>query len=1046
MIDGAGSDQLVEESYRMNCLEPQVETRKRSNVHVAIGTLSEPSGEDADSIYEDGKRIAKLCLAQLDLVGREYFPPRLFNLWVTPAYESSDEFRSFLYGIRDELAFQLDESNTPDRSSYAPLIGTTASAVFSDGIVYERGAILACHSSDWISAKVGVSQISGSGVEETIGGLLRQLSPNAEELSMDPSSNRYLTVYLSGYENSEVQCPYIAPELVSQLNLQTFGRLPLFGGVSSAGIAKDRFSTRQGHQFLNDRSYTNTVVAALVTSDPLFGIGMNAGVSTTNQFVHVKDHSLDMRTIQNFEQGSSNSVFKAFDVDGPFVFASRNSEGLLTVNVPLLKGSEIHLSRPLLNNLTLRVARPSAERLVSSVNETKNWILRSSGMEESDVVSVFSVACISWYRDQDRLSVPFVQELTRTGTRFPNAIYVGCFLDGEIGSDPMGRSSLGNWSTAECMTADCIASETKMSSAFNALASKLAQAPINASLADTMRLSLEIIKSAGFSGGMISLIFKDEPTDWIRGASSFGKGWTDVKANTAREVNGIDILALAANEKNVLIVENAQIDDRCENDVARKGGVVSFGVMRLMDEGNSSPIGLLQIDLGDVRRRRIDKELPRLLETLGRTVELFLNRAIRDEESKVTRELDRIAEASLLSENLESAVQHFLSSACQQLDLVGHVRLVSDDQEALRVVGGYGDYYEFIRKHRVDVRINDPSSSTAKALHLQRDRIVNRAGEDPTAMALREHFKDNPKAHDALRKNLSFVNCLIKSRGEVIGVLDLGSPYAWEFTATKIRIIEAVRCRLSLLVDHFRERMRRTTSQKNLAGIELLLVRRLHRMKNIVKEVQSACQFVREKLHSESSGEFTQIASAEDRLERLLEIFRESLYHGKLLSNSPSICSVSSLELGRRAMDICRRKMMREARERHLVPTTDLQFECISQNSVLNIEVAEDLVLEALCNLIANGINQVFPSGWVKLSVEAEISSGQIGFVIQDSGTRGFSQTDFSRYTSEECQSDSLGLYLAKLFCEANGGSLKLEKPGDCPVFRMTYSLRNEHQ
>jgi len=209
-----------------------VSDRPPNYVQVVVGKRAEPSGDPE----ADGRDLARQCLEQID---RRRFPPRLFVLWATPDFQP---YEQVLAGIRAELA--------ASKAADVPLIGTSAAAVWFDQKVREHGVLLICLASKLIDAKVAVAERAQDDPIRAAGQLLDRLR-SAKGADINPRGNRHLMIYLPGYSDDLDPAQYVAPEIVDEINRQTFGRVHMFGGVSSGGLEPG-----VGSQFLGTASFS----------------------------------------------------------------------------------------------------------------------------------------------------------------------------------------------------------------------------------------------------------------------------------------------------------------------------------------------------------------------------------------------------------------------------------------------------------------------------------------------------------------------------------------------------------------------------------------------------------------------------------------------------------------------------------------------------------------------------------------------------------------------------------------------------------------------
>ena len=105
--------------------------------------------EASEDAFADGEYLAQRCLTKhAEIDNPEQFPPGLLILLTSPAYGDVAEAQSLLDGVHRTFA--------RDGHHDVPLIGCSVAAVFYEGQLYERGALLVCLASRMLEAKVAV--------------------------------------------------------------------------------------------------------------------------------------------------------------------------------------------------------------------------------------------------------------------------------------------------------------------------------------------------------------------------------------------------------------------------------------------------------------------------------------------------------------------------------------------------------------------------------------------------------------------------------------------------------------------------------------------------------------------------------------------------------------------------------------------------------------------------------------------------------------------------------------------------------------------------
>ncbi len=105
----------------------------------------------------------------------------------------------------------------------------------------------------------------------------------------------------------------------------------------------------------------------------------------------------------------------------------------------------------------------------------------------------------------------------------------------------------------------------------------------------------ESLERIGYSKCLLSLI--NETTNKIEGRYALGEKWQNIICETKRDLGGLDILAIAINEKRSILSIDSFTDPSCDPVATRKAQIKSQYVIPLFI--NEAPIGTLQIDLSD---------------------------------------------------------------------------------------------------------------------------------------------------------------------------------------------------------------------------------------------------------------------------------------------------------------------------------------------------------------------------------------------------------------------------------------------------------------
>src|SRR4051812_20210405 len=104
-----------------------------------------------DSALNDGVELARQCIVKLEKLDAQHFPPKLLILLASPAYLEGRRAAQLLEGVY----------STFEAAGYRnlALIGTSVAAVFFDGAVHDKGALLVCLASRLLKVEVAVSSV-----------------------------------------------------------------------------------------------------------------------------------------------------------------------------------------------------------------------------------------------------------------------------------------------------------------------------------------------------------------------------------------------------------------------------------------------------------------------------------------------------------------------------------------------------------------------------------------------------------------------------------------------------------------------------------------------------------------------------------------------------------------------------------------------------------------------------------------------------------------------------------------------------------------------
>lgn len=777
------------------------EVREPVYVQIAAGGLERST---SGNHHTDGRTLVEKCLHGID---RNLFPPQLFVLWATKPFAPHTEL---LKGVTEGLAEQ--------GLSEIPLIGTSAAAVWFDQQDYAEGVVLICVASRWIKARTSIATEVRANYTRATHQFFEGLWPDHERKvnpSINPNGNRYLMMYVPGHSQDLDPRKYCTHEIVEEINRHTYGRLHVFGGVSSAGM-----EAGEGYQFCGSKVMQNSIVGAIVTSDVSYGTGLNQGFSPIHQSITVTDVNSDTSLVTAIKSTDGQRPAQEWlrelqERHVKIVCTLPNRRGNSQTFVPSIAADGIRFHRTVPKDVPLQVMELCPKALRNTVLQLRNSVIEQFDIDRSKVAGIIAIGCVSRFRVRNKLEFNIRKMLRTTKRKFPDAIHVGCYLDGELGVDQLGQSVATNMSISELFLTDAIPVTNQNRLVSEAIAKFGPVAAAATTVHDAIHKSLDCLAEAGFPGGVIPLVFKDKQRSWIKGQAAIGSRWINkILPETCRPFEGDDIVAIAAREPNeVHIVLDAQTDPRCDNKTARKGDVRSIAATALLDE-RSEVLGILIVDLGDLRRKKPGENLKVGLRMLGACIGRWISGATQSEELHVARELDRLADLALHETSVEKAASTFFCGALSVLGIDGHMRLWSPKSKKLSLISGVGPYFETAWTERLHVKLDDPSA-TVEAFLGRRDRIINDSDADNSVQAIRQQYPSNTVIGRLLESHKSFANCVIDNSnadfspvpnisedGLPRGVLTFVSSQKWLFTTALIRSIKSIAGRLAKIIEH----------------------------------------------------------------------------------------------------------------------------------------------------------------------------------------------------------------------------------------------------
>lgn len=795
---------------------------ERKYVRVSVGKLKSPRGD----LVADGAALVEECLDPLD--DKRCFPPRLFVLWATPKFKP---YRSLLIGIQKKL-IERDLRRVP-------LIGASVAGCIFDEEIYEDGAVLICIASRFVTAKATVGLEAREHPAKIVGRMADELGikdtghPNSR-------GNRVLFVFLPGYDAEGHPASYQAPIILDALRRRT--RLPMFGGVSSAGLKRGL-----GQEFLNEGVYTDAAVVALITTDVTCGIGLSHGLEETGQTYTVQNTIDDGRTITDFVQGQAKKIIA--QLPEPYLFKFRGEYGITKILQPRPVDGGISVQWKIEEGTVVQVFRPDVDEMNNAAANSLGRAIDHLHTLRNRITGLLGIFCTSFYREHEKILFDVSKMIHHFYDRFPNVVAVGCFMDGEVGLDDLGHTVFGNMGLTQMFFANDIPSKSELSLGFDILTKYAMKASRAISVGEAIKDALQAVDELGYPGGMISLTFQHHDSEWIVACHAFGKRWEKiVKPRTKCRLDGNDVLALVTKERRSRYIQDSRSPDtNCHKKTVEAANVLSQYIVPLpADEGRA--IGVLQVDLGDMRDQpELDEAQTAVLDALASIAAGAITRAKRMEESDLSRCLDQALNQCMACDELETAVDCFSQKVKEAMGADMHIRLLVPE-DILRLFGGIGEYVEAAREHRREIKVYDGSPS-ARAFVENRCTLVNDSKDDKAAVRMLRRFEDT-KLEKPLNNIGSFANFPISGDNDKpIGIVNFSYSIAWQFTQSRLQSLANIGQRLYLLVNHIRQKQKEQSSHAKLKFLteitptpqgELHLYKALRQQTEKIKEAAGA--------------------------------------------------------------------------------------------------------------------------------------------------------------------------------------------------------------
>lgn len=729
---------------------------------------------DGDS-FVAGQTLMAECLEQMDV---ERHPPILLVLWATPSFFP---FRDLIAGIRVAAFKRLGRD--------IPLVGCSAAACAYQSDLIEDGAVLGCIASRYGSAKVTTAPLAHTHVAKAAEDLIKSLRL-LETQPNSPGSGRFLVVFAPGLEPGSKLSNFVGPELVDCINAAVESPLQIFGGIASTGVGNQLASSCQ---FTISNVTTCSIVAALVETDAVFGLGISSGLETTEETIVLTSSSTSNGRV--FRVPSKMDSF--YSMAGSYPLGRTTDTGKYDIVTATIIDDELHTSRLMESGDRLVGMKPTRSSLVGGVRDARDEILRRERQQSLWLRGVVAVGCTARYRlirDGGFHAKPYFAQFEKS---FPNAQRIMAFLDGEIGTTLEGPE-FQHWSLSEVLLFDSIYPASQLRIGFQAITESAATEQV--SVLQAAIRAVDRVKSAGYEGAMISLVLRDGPKSLIVSLAATPGPWEDhILPETRRRMDESDILTVVVNSRRSHFVVDAQNDSLCKQQLARKADIRSFFATPLFDD-NGDVLGVMQIDCGDRRDRDLGIDEERLLRSLGARAQSGITRAMRAAQRLAFEKLDSAADEDFAGDAM--SVSHCLAVAEAVFQMMAtdgektsyHLRLRRPGTTHLDLVCGAGPWHSKLTltgdRNSIDYTLDD--SPTSRTMAENRIVIVNDANEDEESLLLRKRFSGS-SLEEPLANVGSFANFPLRDVfGEPIGIVNFTTDKPWFFTQWRLKILQAV--------------------------------------------------------------------------------------------------------------------------------------------------------------------------------------------------------------------------------------------------------------
>jgi signal transduction histidine kinase len=778
--------------------------RPPSYLAFLYGKLSSPSGQP----IEDGIELGRQCVEQLRaLEDREHFPPSLLILLASPAYLEQSKAAQLIAGVHRAFA----EADYHD----IPLIGSSVAAVFFDQQVHSEGALLVCLASRLVKAKIAIGVDARNNPETAVNDVLKTLGLTpGDKIDPNPRADRTILTFLPGFGDDGLAAGYPAPELHRRLREGVKSRIWIAGGVSSAN---DPTRSKSGLQFADRLVLKDAIVTALISSGTPLVMTFGHGLSHTGEHIRVTKLSEDKRTVHEFDGRPAADVIRE---KGRYVMLgemSTSSEPMIDAPREAADGKSVELMREVKDGAFFEILMPEPAKIQAAVE--KDLVEARERIPIASPLAYLMLPFNAWRLRYKKTGLEIESLLGRVEELIPGTPCVGGFVDGEMGVDETGRSLFGNGGVTGVILGDEMRQHSVSHLGLQALAENAAAMNGTEDIEEAIRRALKIVVETGFPGAKLWLIQRNRTERFVVAKDSIGRRFERTKGSAVRPLMEHNILAIAAREQKSFVIKDSLLDPRGNQSAVRDSGIISQYIVPLLRLDGKAPLGVLQIDLGDLRYL---SELPTpvkdVLDSFGSIFGAAFNRIYNLTEARTLRLLDEEFDKSLSAETLEEGLQILIEKVLNAFGLkIGYVRLADYERRTLKLTAGDGPCYEAVIAKRREVLFDD-ISPLSRAFQAGGVTTVNDAYSDPAHQQMLKRSQDQyPKLESHLEKIGSFAAVAFENEaGEKLGVLGLYAGQPWFFTPPRIRALISLGKHLGFMIEHFERKRGEEKALKRL--------------------------------------------------------------------------------------------------------------------------------------------------------------------------------------------------------------------------------------